>query len=271
MPVGAPRSKKFLIGTAELRVGQMSSALKLLQTHSVGLVDNVNVTVSQESVDLEGGFPKQLIDSAIVRQTSEISATLREYSRRNLRMMLGEGVSGTTVTDISSTVNTTAAAAATSVTLATGGATGMVAGDLLVSYKLGAPENVQIVRILSIAVDVLTLDADTPLLFEVVSGDPVFLARPVAIGAVSQTNYMAVSVLQKENSTGRPIVWNFWKASISGNLDYASNAEDFASSTVTLKALQPAAEEYGVGGALAHLADIIPTHPTGMLATGGGS
>ncbi len=271
MPVGAPRSKKFQIGTAELRVGPMSAALKLLQTHSVGLVDSVTVTVAQESVDLEGGFPKQLIDSAIVRQTAEISGVLREYSRRNLRMMLGEGVGASVTADVSSTVATNASAAATSVILATAGATGMAAGDLLVSYKVGAPENVQVLRILSIAVDTLTLDTDTPLLFDLVVGDPVFLARPVAIGAVSQTNYMAVSVVQKENSTGRPIVWNFWKASISGNLDYASNSEDFASSTATLKALQPSAEEYGIGGALAHLADIIPSHPTGLLANGGGS
>lgn len=268
MSLGAPVSNKFQIGTAELRVGAMTSAMRLLQTHSVGLVDSVSVTIGQESVDLEGGFPKQLVDSAIVRQTAEVSAVLREYSRRNLKVAIGDGVT-TATTDVASTVGATATAPATAVTLETGGAAGMTVGDLIVSYKTGAPETVQVLRIASITTDTLTLDTTTPLLFDLATGDPVYVASQVAIGAVSQTNYMAAMVVQKENSTGRPLVWNFWKASISGNLEYASNADDFASTTLTLKCLQPAASEYGTGAALEHLAAIIPAHPTGFLALGG--
>ena len=127
----------------------------------------------------------------------------------------------------------------------------------------------QILRVQGIATDTVTLDSDTPLLFDVVNGDPVYVAKQVAIGAVAKTNYMAAMVVQKENSTGRPMVWSFWKASISGNLEYATNASDFASTTTTLKCLQPSAAEYGVGQPLAHLTDIIPTHPIGFLALGG--
>lgn len=266
MSLGAPVTNKFQIGTAELRVGPMTSAMKLLQTHSVGLVDSVSVTIGQESVDLEGGFPKQLMDSAVVRQTAEVSAVLREYSRRNLKVAIGDGIT-TAVADVSTTVATAATAAATSLTLTS--AASMAAGDLVVAYSAGAPENVQILRVASISVATLTLDTDTALLFDMAVGDPVFVAKQVAIGAVSQTNYMAAMVVQKENSTGRPIVWNFWKASISGNLEYATNADDFASTTLGLKCLQPSAAEYGVGANLAHLADVIPTHPIGFLALGG--
>ena len=266
MSLGSPVSNKFQIGTAELRLGPLTSAMKLLQTHSVGLVDSVSVTIGQESVDLEGGFPKQLMDSAIVRQTAEVSAVLREYSRRNLKVAVGDGIT-TAVTDVATTVSTNASSSATSLIVTS--ATSMSAADLLVAYKPGAPENVQILRIQSIATNTLTLDSDTPLLFDLAVGDPVFIAKQVAIGAVSQTNYMAAMVVQKENSTGRPITWNFWKASISGNLEYATNADDFASTTMTLKCLQPAASEYGVGANLAHLSDIIPSHPIGFLALGG--
>ena len=268
MALGSPITNKFQIGTAELRVGPMTSAMKLLQSHSVGLVDSVTVTIGQESVDLEGGFPKQLMDSAIVRQTAEVSAVLREYSRRNLKVAIGDGVA-TAVTDVSTAMAGSAAAAATSVTVTTGTGANLTAGDLLVSYKLNAPENVQILRVQGIATDTVTLDSDTPLLFDVVNGDPVYVAKQVAIGAVAKTNYMAAMVVQKENSTGRPMVWSFWKASISGNLEYATNASDFASTTTTLKCLQPSAAEYGVGQPLAHLADIVPTHPIGFLALGG--
>lgn len=268
MALGSPVTNKFQIGTAELRVGPLTSAMKLLQTHSVGLVDSVTITVGQESVDLEGTFPKQLMDSAIVRQTVEVSAVLREYSRRNLRIAVGEGVANA-VTDVSTTIASSASAGATAVSVASGQGANFAAGDLVVTYKTGAPENVQILRVQSISTDVLTLDTDTPLLFDVAGSDPIFIAKQVAIGAVSSTKYMAAMVVQKENATGRPIVWNFWKASISGNLEYATNADDFASTTTTLKCLQPAAAEYGVGGSLSHLSDIIPTHPIGFFALGG--
>ncbi|MNF63699.1 hypothetical protein D3C84_454070 [compost metagenome] len=266
MSLGSPVTNKFQIGTAELRVGPMTSAMKLLQTHSVGLVDSCSVTIGQESVDLEGGFPKQLMDSAVVRQTAEVSTVLREYSRRNLKIAIGDGVT-TAVADVATTVGTAASAAATSLTLVAG--TGISGSDLVVAYKAGTPETVQILRVASVATNTLTLDASTPLLFDLAVGDPVFVAKQVAIGAVSQTNYMAAAIVQKENSSGRPLVWNFWKASISGNLEYATNASDFASTTMTLKCLQPAAAEYGVGANLAHLANIIPSHPTGFLALGG--
>jgi hypothetical protein len=266
MSLGSPVSNKFQIGTAELRIGPLTSAMKLLQAHSVGLVDSVSVTIGQESVDLEGGFPKQLMDSAIVRQTAEVSAVLREYSRRNLKVALGDGVA-TAATDVATTVGTAASTAATSLIVASG--TGVSASDLIVAYKPNAPENVQILRVQSISTNTLTLDTSTPLLFDLSIGDPVFVAKQVAIGAVSQTNYMAASVVQKENSSGRPLVWNFWKASISGNLEYATNADDFASTTLTLKCLQPAAAEFGIGANLAHLSNIIPAHPTGFLALGG--
>lgn len=268
MALGSPVTNKFQIGTAEFRVGALTSAMKLTQAHSIGLVDSVSMSIAQESVDLEGSFPKQLMDTAIVRQTVEISVVLREYSRRNLKIAIGDGVA-TAVTDISTTAASPATAGTTSLSVQTGLGASFTAGDLVVTYKTGAPENVQIMRVQSISTDTLTLDTDTPLIFDVASSDPVFIAKQVALGAVSQTNYMSAMVIQKENSTGRPIVWNFWKAAISGNLDYATNADDFASTTTTFKCLQPAAAEYGVGKPLAHLADIIPSHPIGFFAMGG--
>jgi len=268
MALGSPQTNKFQIGTAELRVGPMTSAMKLLQTHSMGLVDSVTITIGQESVDLEGMFPKQLIDSAIVRQSAEVSAVLREYSRRNLKIAIGEGVS-TATTDVATTIASPGTAGQTAITVAAAQGANFTVGDLVVTYKTAAPENVQILRVQSIATDTLTLDTDTPLLFDIASSDPIFIAKQVAIGAVTKTNYMAAMVVQKENTTGRPIVWNFWKASVSGNLDYATNSDDFASTTATLKALAPSAAEYGVGQPLAHLSDIIPTHPVGFFALGG--
>lgn len=265
--LGAPRYRKFPIGTAELRVGPMSSAMKLLQASSIGLLDNVTVNIAQTSVDLLGGFPRKLVDTAIVDQQSTLTATLREYSRRNLQIMLGNGVAGSNPTDVATTVATAAAAAAVSLPVTLG--TGILPGDLIVIYPPGKPENVQVLIVDAVVTNTVTLNAGTPILIDTAVGDIVYVAKQVAIGATTQTNYFAVMIVQKENATGRAIGFHFWKAAISAGLEYGTNAENFASTNFQLKMLEPAAAEYGSGGSLLPLASIIPTHPVGMLFQGG--
>lgn len=279
MSLGQPKTKKFNIGTAELRVGALSSANKLTQAHSVGLVDTVTVNVTQESVDLQGGFPKTVVDTAIISQTAEVTGTLREYSRRNMQILLGAGVSSTEPTDITTSVAVIASAGAVSLSVPEGeGLAGAVPvitkGMFLVIYPDGNPENVSVVLVDADATnnvgvaDVIALDADTPLLHDVKVGDLVFVAHQVAIGDITRTNYFSVQVLQRENSSGRPVMFNFWKASISTGLEYSTNADDFSSTDLAIKILQPTACEYASGGALEHLANIIPTNPTGMFIGG---
>ena len=272
--LGSPRTTKFSIGTAEMRIGPVAAALKLKQEHSIGLIDNATVEVSQESVDLLGGFPKVLVDTAVVSQESSITATLREYSRRNLQVMLGEGVvpSASEPLDVSTTTTATANAGESTITVSS--ITGMdTAGDLIVIFGKtdSTVANVSICRVLSAATLTITLDSNTPLLHNVAVGDFVYLANQVAIGAILQTNYFACQILQLERATGRPFGFDFWKGSIGGGMTFATNAEDFASTELNVKLLQPAATEYGAGGDLEDLANIIPDHPTGMYFGGGDS
>jgi hypothetical protein len=225
------------------------------------MVDQATVTVNQESVDLEGGLPKRIVATAIVRQTTEVSATLREYSRRNINLMLGNGVT-TDPTPVATTVGANAAAAATTLTVVS--ATGLTAGDLIIAYNVNKPEDVQVLKIASIATNVLTLVADTPVLVALVTGAPVMLAQHVPIGAVTATNYFAAMVIGQEFSTGAPTVWNFWKCAVSSGLNVASNSDDFASTDFTMKSLEPAASEYAVGGVLEDLAAEVIANPTGF-------
>ena len=272
--LGSPRTTKFSIGTAELRIGPLASAMKLTQVNSVGLIDNATVEVSQESVDLLGGFPKVLVDTAVVSQESSITATLREYSRRNLQVMLGEGVVdlANEPADVSTTVDTIANA--TEVIVPVVDESDFTDGDIVIIYgdtdaTLG---EVQVLRVAdSGTVGQLTMDTDTPLLFDVAVGAYVYKANQVAIGAILQTNYFACQLLQLERATGRPIGFDFWKGSIGGGMTFATNAEDFASTELNIKLLQPASTEYqdAGGGELEHLSGIIPSHPTGMYYGGG--
>lgn len=268
MALGSPITNKFNIGTAELRVGPMSSANKLLEAHSVGLIDSVSLNVDQEAAQLEGGFPRKLVDTAIIRQSSSITANIREYSRRNLNLLVGNGVSGVAPTAFATTLGSTESAGSTVFDVPTGKGASFTAGDLITIYPTGEPHKVSVCRVASISTDSITLDTGTPLLFDYAIGAPIFLSRPVAVGAVSQTNYFAVMMIQKENATGRPLVWSFWKGAIATGLRLETNAEAFASTELQINLLEPAAAEFSGSGALLHLANIIPTNPIGFYAGG---
>lgn len=271
MKIGSPRTNKFKIGTAEVRVGPLSLAGQLTQAHSIGLLDNVTVEVTQESLDLEGGFPKVPVDTAIVKQSAAVNATLREYSRRNLRLMMGAGVEATGPVGVSSllTADETSGAVALDVTAGTG--TNFVVGSLVVIYSLLAPEKVSVCLVTAVAANIVTLSADTPTLFDysgTTNDAVIFTANPVSIGNITNANYVSVQVLQQERATGRPIGYNFWKAAISSGLSDGSNADDFASTELGLKILVPAASEYAVSGVMDHLAAVIPDYPLGMYFGG---
>ena len=93
--IGSAQTRKFSIGTAELRVGPLNMAGRLTQAHSVGLIDSSSFSVEQTVVDLKGGFPQVINDSAITEQMSTVTGTLREFSRRNLGILMGQGLAYT--------------------------------------------------------------------------------------------------------------------------------------------------------------------------------
>lgn len=271
MALGAAQTRKFKIGTAEVRIGPLTLANKLVQANSIGLLDNVTVEVSQNSVDLLGGFPKTIVDTAIVSQEITVTANMREYSRRNVEVLLGGAVSTPGAADTASTASTDTTAGATSLPLQTGEGANHTAGDLVVIYTDGEAESVSICRIDSISVDTLTLDAGTPTLVDYAGTTAtvhVFNSKQVAIGDIDQTNYFALQVVEVERATGRPVGFTFWKAAMAAGVTVGSNADDFAATDFVCKVTQPTASEYAAGGDLNHLANIIPAHPTGIYSGG---
>ena len=274
--LGSAQTKKFAIGTAELRLGLLSEAMLLDQSKSVGLIDDATWTVNQTSVDLLGLFPRTPVDTAITEQAATITATMRDYSRRNLKIMLGAGLEGSAPVDAISALDATAdlAAGATVVNVTTGEGTKFAADDVIIVYPVGRPEDVSVLQIASISVDALTLKTgqatlvDYNALTESGTTFKVYVSHQVAIGDVVRTNYFSAMLIQQENTSGDPTVINFWKCATSGTMEVATNAEDFASSTMELKVLVPAISEYGAGGDLEHVADLVPTHPSGFMANG---
>jgi hypothetical protein len=107
--LGGAVTNKFVIGNFELRVGPQNMAGKLTSAHSVGVIDRFAVRSQQQSADLMGLFPQELIDTDVVSQTTQLTATLREFSPRNMNILLGNGlvkdndiVEGNTMSQLSS-------------------------------------------------------------------------------------------------------------------------------------------------------------------------
>lgn len=270
--LGSPITRKTQIGTSEVRVGALSAANKLTQAHSIGVVDNVTIEVSQETLDLEAGFPKLPIDTAITKQSASVTATLREYSRRNLKLMLGEGVSSSAVTDVATTLTANETVGATAIDVVA--IANITPGMLVGIYPAARPEELSVCRVDNATNNIVTLDANTPTLFAYNGASEtvhMYALHPVAIGAVSKANYFSVQVLRQDRQSGRPVGYNFWKASIGSGMTDAGNADDFSSTDLSIKILVPAATEYAGGGSMAHLADIIPVHPVGMYFGGADS
>jgi len=266
--LGSAQTNKFSIGTAELRIGPLASAGNLEQAHSVGVIDNATIEVSQNSVDLLGGFPQKIIDTSVVSQESSMTATLREYSKRNIDFMLGNPVASYITAVATDSVTLDAAdVAGTTLQLPVGEGTNWALDDYFVLHSVTDPALVNFCRVVSVVTDELTLDAGTPTTFAPAIGDKLFRAEQSPVGNISATNYFAATLIQTQRNA-RPGVFSFWKAAISGGMSYGTNAEDFASTELSLKLLEPSAADYAAGGALNHLANVIPTHPTGLFAQG---
>jgi hypothetical protein len=273
MAIGSPQTEKFEIGTAEARVGPLTAAMKLTQAHSIGLLDKVAVEANVETAKLEGGFPRRTVAEAIIRETVMVTATVREYSRRNIRLALGYGVEAAPPTDLLQAITAVVAPVALTdggkVTVAD--SAGFTDGIVVALYPNNAPEKVVLSKVQGApALNVITLDVDFPITADILaSGCTIMAAREVALGGNSGISYFTMQVIQQEFSTGRPKTFVVWKASVGTGLKWDNNATDFASTDIQFNAIVPTESDTAVGGPLEHVAGFIGTFPYGMFVQGG--
>lgn len=268
MALGSPQTDKFPIGTAEIRIAALSKALKHLPSDSIGTLDDVTISVTNTSVQKTAGFPQRQVASAITENTVSISGTVGEYSRRNIQILGGEAPEAP-VADAMALLAAPAAAGSTTLELAPGSGALFTANQVICVYVDGRPELLTIAVIDSIADDTLTLKATTPMLHPFQANvTKVFAAQPVG-KAITKTEYFSVQVIQSQFADGRPLPWNFWKASITSGLELALNPTDFSTTTMEIACMEPAASDFQVGGPLEHVSDLVVEYPIYMAVLGG--
>lgn len=277
MAFGSAVSNKFQIGTSEIRIGELSMANKLTKAHSVGLLQSAAVNFQQDSVDLEGGFPKMLVDTAIVKTNITVESQAYEYSRKNIMVMLNEGVETSgSVTEATGTLATVPNV--TTLTASTFDTTLLLAsvsvGDLLVVYPANKPEDLSIIKVTAVGAATVAGNAKitydgtvTPLLFSGTVGSTVYKANQIGLGKSVATNYFTLDILGTD-SKGNPKGFKFWKSAVSGGMNYSFSNDSYAVTPLNFKILAPSAEDYALGGPLEKLKGIIPAHPYGMFFSG---
>lgn len=280
MPLGNQVTRKAAIGSFELRIGPLNKAGLLTADHSVGIVDSVKLDIQMDSVELLAGFPQLPVDTAITKFATGFTGTLRESSRRNLNVLLGNGLFDydTTASDISGSVNTTSAIAvgATSINMSLSFTATLAVGDTVVIYDTANPSNVSISTVAAFtpiagSVGAIVGLAATQPVVGVASSASAFAAGStvklykspiIAGGAISGTpNYMSAQLVSLDRATARPIGFNFWKTAISSGPNIGLATTEFSSFDLQLKAMRPSALDYATGGVMAHLASVIPNNP----------
>jgi hypothetical protein len=223
------------------------------------------------------GFPQMPADTAITSYVTSITATMREYSRRNLNVLLGNGVfdPDAKADVIGNTIVTTSAVAKGATSLTAASAVTLSKGDIIVVYSTTRPERVSICRIGSDVTSsaTLALDTSTPVVANTADtnafekGEVVkwYKSPIVSVGNITTIPYFSVQLLSTDRGTSATTGFNFWKATMGAGMRLNMSPAEFASSDLELKFLMPASSEYASGGDLEHMASIIAANPVGMM------
>lgn len=263
-------SAQLDIGSVEVRVGALSSAGKLTQAHSLGVVDSFTFEGTINSVSYNALFPSKQIATAIIENLSKATLTYGENSVRNLNLHFGNGLVASVVAN-ATTLATTTAAAATSFTVATGTGSTIAAGETYMIYPAGHPELMSLVQVASISTDTVTVvtGQSLPVAYDLTVYPVVHVVKSQAVGfgAASYTQYFTVDAIKVGFTDGKPRVWRIWKASIGGTASIASSRTDFARPSMELSILAPDVKDVAALGALNHVAGEVAKYPLAAYYT----
>lgn len=231
--LGEAQTNKFLFGAPELRVGPLSEAGVLTQAHSLGVIEDAGLTYTREFTEKRGGPGNPVLARGISSSDAMITGSISELTRRNLSLLVGDGIASDADRDLLTTITAVAAIGDTTISVAavSQGATNLATGDILNIYPVGRPEHIQSVTITSIAALVITIDQ--PLIYALVALDMVSLAVATGIGAVCGESYITVQLVSTLTS-GTPFLVHGWYGSITSGLELSTNNSSFSTSSLEI-------------------------------------
>ena len=271
VPLGSAVTNMLSAGAGEIRVGALEDAGNLTQANSIGGLQDGEFTVTTTQATAKAGSPLRIVGLANVEQTYTLKGTTLEKSYANLNIAVGNGYA-LSPTDVSTTM--TADELAGSVAVEVASAAGITAGAVLTFYPEGRPELTSIGLVASVASNTVTLNANTPLLYDMPAATDtstvyrVFVSAPVAGGKLTSKVHTFSASWLRESASGRPIEYVFWKVAAKGNFTDTGSPTEFAKLPLEFDILTPSAKDVAVGGPLHHVAALIAKYPTYMIASG---
>lgn len=195
---GEAKTAAFMLGTATVMVGPMEDLMNLGVAQSVGLVKNITIKTTPAFTDLTQGVKNTLVYSVMTANDVALNGEMYEYTAQNLTYAAGLDGSDIKASTVKSAV---AVAVVAPVPPASTVATLSVTEDDGVKFTVGQHVLVQIGsndqvfprKIVSIAMDVLTLDSGFPVAVPI--GASVRAVNVVAIGSQADQPYLGAKIV----------------------------------------------------------------------------
>ena len=261
--IGAPKTNKYVFGAAEVRVGAIGQANKLKHEDSLGVMSDVTLSYTREFTELRGGPGNAVLSRGATGTDAKITATLSEYTHRNLMLMVGNGLPAVSKSH-STTANAVAAVGDTSITIAADGTgvNAIAANDILSIHSVANPQDIQIVQVDSIAGTAVTLKANTPIMYDVAVLDVVTIQNAVGGGANCGEKYLTVQVVAESSNGGAPTVLNGWYGSVTSGLEFSQNNQNFSETPLEISLYPVPSNLTSAGAAMEHVVDLVSAAPT---------
>jgi hypothetical protein len=217
-------------------------------------------------------------DSATTYTLNSIALTFTAGSVSSIALGTTALVTALTGIDVASSVGaqawtdvvktaTSPAAGALTLDVQVNGA-GLKKDDVLVAYPAGKPEQMTVL-VLSADASGQTLNfANTPLLFALTAGDTIYKADNAGIGGNTTTNYFAMDIISKDQSTGKPVGFQLWKVAVTSGLDFSFSGDSWGTTSMAFKAMLPTADDVAASGKLAHTGTFNSKNPYGRFLSG---
>lgn len=227
--LGTANSEKFLLATAELRIGDVGALQTLNSDDSVGLVKNVTITGEMEATDLGQGIRNRPVYSIITSASLNVATEVYEYTAKNLAYGLG-----LTAGDVSENVSTTTTAAVTGndtvVALPVDDETGIAAGDyVLVETSKGVIQNL----VASVAAGEVTVTTPFATGVTIASGAAVVKTNDLDLGDPADIFYSAAIVGKLVD--GSDVMFVFPKVKIVRGFNFQFGTSDYGNMPFEMK------------------------------------
>lgn len=227
--LGTAISKKFMLSTAEVRIGPLGGLQALTSDDSVGLVKNVTLTGEMEATDLGQGVRNKPVFSVITAASLNVAAEVYEYTAKNAAYALG--LAADTVGD---TVETTADAAVTGndtvVAISVASEAGIAVGDyILVDTNKGVIPHL----VAAVVAGELTVTTPFATGVNIANGAAVVKTNSLDLGDPEDIFYSATIVGKLVD--GSDMVFTFPKVKIARGFNIQYGTSDFGNMPFEMK------------------------------------